>query len=193
MPEFNTISTLETIGSILTLWCIYLAAKNNILSWPISIIATGIYFYIFYTIHLFSDAYLQIAFIFFQLFGWWEWSPNNKSQKKSKITKIDTSTKRKLTIITVLIFILWLTIYKKINTNSKLPELDTLTTVLSLVACFMEAKRWYENWIVWIIADLIYIPLYIKADRPITAVLYSVIVIIAVYGLKEWKRIYDQQ
>ena len=81
----NRIFTLEIIAATLTVWCVLLAATNKILNWPISMIASIFYFVIFFENHFFSDAYLQIAFLIFQTYGWWYWSSFNPSKKEKEI------------------------------------------------------------------------------------------------------------
>ena len=183
----------ETIGAVLTVWCVYLASQNKILNWPISIAASILYFYIFYRNHFFSDAYLQIIFILFQIYGWWFWSNKNPSKQEQQINKISRSNIILLTIISALLYIIWIHYYKIINPTARIPEIDALTTIISLTALFMQAKRWIENWIVWIAVDIIYVPMYIYGKQFITAALYSFLIAMAIYGLIEWKKKLNSQ
>ncbi|MEA3208760.1 MAG: nicotinamide mononucleotide transporter [Chthoniobacter sp.] len=68
------------------------------------------------------------------------------------------------------------------------PFWDSLTTVLSLAAQYLLCQMRLENWWLWIVADLIYIPLYFSRKLPLTAVLYGVLLTMCVIGLREWKR-----
>jgi len=181
----------ESVGAILTVWCVYLATKNNIINWPISILASIVYFYVFYQNHYFSDAYLQIIFIHFQFYGWWFWSKMNPSKQEHQINKISRSNILILTIISALIYMIWLHYYKIINPTARIPEIDAFTTIISLTALFMQAKRWIENWIVWIAVDIIYVPMYIYGEQYITACLYAFLAIMAIYGFKEWQKQLD--
>lgn len=193
MPTINTITLLEILGSILTLWCIYLASKNKISSWPVSIIATVIYFGVYYHNHFYSDAYLQIAFIIFQIYGWWQWSKSKDNKPERPISKISHKIAILLLIISIFCQFIWYNIYIKINHDAKLPVIDTLTTILCLTASYMQAKRWIESWIIWIIADIIYVPMLIWGGQKITAILYLMLIFLAFYGWKEWKKIYKFQ
>lgn len=187
--EQNQLIVLEIIAAILTTLCVILAAKNKISNWPVSMIATIFYFVIFYKNHFFSDAYLQIAFLIFQSYGWWYWSSLNPSKNEKQITKITKKHAIVLLLFTLFFYILWISIYKKINPTAKIPEIDALTTVISLSALYMQVKHWIENWIVWIIVDLIYIPMYIHGNNIITAILYSLLIIIALKGYLDWKKL----
>jgi nicotinamide mononucleotide transporter len=178
----------ESVGAILTVWCVYLATQNKIANWPISILASIVYFYVFYQNHFFSDAYLQLVFVLFQLYGWWFWSKLNPSKQLQQISKIDRKSIIFLTIISVLLYGIWLHFYKIINPTARIPEVDALTTIISLTALYMQAQRWIENWIIWVIVDIIYVPMYISGEQYITAFLYGFLTIMAIYGHKEWHK-----
>lgn len=189
----NRIFTLEIIAATLTVWCVLLAATNKILNWPISMIASIFYFVIFFENHFFSDAYLQIAFLIFQTYGWWYWSSFNPSKKEKEISKIQKHQMIKLFIVSGFLYVIWLYCYKKFNPTARIPEIDALTTIVSLTALYMQVKHWIENWIVWIVVDLIYIPMYIYGNQIITAVLYVLLIVIAIKGYSDWKRISSNQ
>jgi nicotinamide mononucleotide transporter len=178
----------ESVGAMLTVWCVYLAAQNKIINWPISILASSVYFYVFYQNHFFSDAYLQLVFVLFQIYGWWFWSKLNPSKQQQQISKIDRKRIIFLTIISFLLYGIWLHFYKIVNPTARIPEVDALTTIISLTALYMQAKRWIENWIIWVIVDIIYIPMYISGEQYITAYLYGFLSIMAIYGFKEWQK-----
>jgi nicotinamide mononucleotide transporter len=178
----------ECVGAMLTIWCVYLATQNKITNWPISILASIVYFYIFYQIRFFSDAYLQIVFVLFQLYGWWFWSKLNPSKQLQQISKINRKSTLFVALISLLLYGIWLYFYKIINPTARIPEIDALTTIISLTALYMQAKRWIENWIIWVIVDTIYVPMYIYGKQYITACLYGFLIIMAIYGFKEWQK-----
>ncbi len=178
----------ESVAAILTIWCVYLAAQNKITNWPISILASIVYFYVFYQNHFFSDAYLQLVFVIFQLYGWWFWSKLNPSKQLQKISKINRKSTLLLAVISLLLYGIWLYFYKIINPTARIPEIDALTTIISLTALYMQAKRWIENWVIWIIVDIMYVPMYIFGEQYITACLYIFLIIMAIYGFKEWQK-----
>jgi len=178
----------ESVGAMLTVCCVYLAAQNKIINWPISILASIVYFFVFYQNHFFSDAYLQIVFVLFQLYGWWFWSNLNPSKQLQKISKIDGKRITLIILISALLYATWLHFYKIINPTARIPQIDALTTVISLTALYMQAKRWIENWIIWVVVDIIYVPMYIYGNQNITACLYGFLSIMAIYGYKEWQK-----
>ena len=187
--EQNKLFVLETIGAIFTLWCVFLASKNKIANWPISMIATVVYFFVFYINHLFSDAYLQVIFLFIQAYGWWYWSSLNKNRKEKVISSIPNKTLLILSVTSLIGYLAWYKVYININLNARTPAIDALCTIISLSALFMQAIHWLENWIIWILVDLIYVPMYIYSEQYITAILYSLLIILAIKGYFDWKKI----
>jgi nicotinamide mononucleotide transporter len=72
--------------------------------------------------------------------------------------------------------------------NGAAPFLDAFTTVLSLGAQYLLCRKRFENWYFWIAADVIYVPLYISRDLPLTAVLYAVFLVMCLIGVRQWRR-----
>jgi nicotinamide mononucleotide transporter len=72
--------------------------------------------------------------------------------------------------------------------NGSAPLLDALTTVISLTAQYMLCRKQLEHWLLWIVADLIYIPLYLARGLPLTAVLYTVFLLMCIVGWRDWQR-----
>ncbi len=186
--EQNPFIYLEILGAILTIWCVYLASKNNILNWPMSMLASVVYFFVFFQNRFFSDAYLQVIFLMVQSYGWWYWSALNHSKTNKKITKITFKYALILLIFSVSLYFIWYSVYIKINPNARSPYIDTLCTVLSITALYMQAKHWLENWILWIVVDLIYVPMYLNGNQFITAALYTFLIVLAAKGFLEWKQ-----
>ena len=124
----------------------------------------------------------------FQLYGWWYWSKLNPSKQLQRISQIKRKNIILLTVVSVLVYAIWLNFYKIINPTARIPEIDALTSVISLIALYVQAKRWIENWIIWIAVDIIYVPMYIYGHQNITACLYGFLAIMAIYGFKEWQK-----
>jgi nicotinamide mononucleotide transporter len=74
------------------------------------------------------------------------------------------------------------------HTDASLPFWDSSTTSFSLVAQFMQTRKWLENWMVWIAVDVVYVGMYAYKSLYPTAGLYSVFLVLAVLGLREWKQ-----
>jgi len=184
-------STLEVIGVITGLLCVYLAAKNVIWNWPIAIISVVIYIFIFFDSHLFADMGLQFYFLATNIYGWYYWSKKPASEDKTPVMRI----KRKeglLSIAAVILFTFLLGSVLKYTTASY-PYLDSFCTACSLVAQFFLARKVLENWLIWVFVDVVYVGVYIYKDLHLTAIMYAIYVAIALMGYFDWKRDWKKQ
>ena len=151
-------------------------------------LASIVYAYVFYQNRFFSETYLQGIFLIFQAFGWWFWSSLNTNKQEKQIANLPKQLIIPITLVVITAYFLWLYIYVWINPTARLPYLDAFLTVLSITALWMQARRWIENWYLWIIADLCYIPMFFWGKQYITAILYLVFIALARSGLNHWRR-----
>jgi nicotinamide mononucleotide transporter len=165
---------------------VWFAAKNKILNWPLGFVSAILYFFVFNQSHLFSDAVLQLFFAFFQIYGWLNWK-----KKADKIEKPIANSPQKISIILAIIIfistIIWQYILIKIKPNASLPLADSFTTCVSLAAIYMQAKRYIQNWLLWILADAIYVPMYLYKLLNVTAILYFILLLMAIWGWQKWR------
>ncbi len=178
---------LEISGVITGLLCVYLAAKNNILNWPIAIISVVIYIFIFFDSKLYADMGLQVYFLFMNIYGWYFWSKHAKTAPKTPVSRI----KRSEIIVSALAIIAFTAIIGFLlrkNTDAAFPFIDSFCTACSVVAQVFLARKVLENWLIWIFVDLIYIYVYLSKNLDITAGMYAIYVIIALMGYIQWRK-----
>jgi nicotinamide mononucleotide transporter len=184
-------SLLEISGVISGILCVYLAARNNILSWPLAIISVSIYIIIFYETKLYADAGLQVYFLITNIYGWYFWS--RKSEKDDKVPVSFASGKSIfLSLIAILIFTLLLGTFLYRGTDASFPYIDSFCTACSLVAQLFLARKIIENWLIWIFVDIIYVGVYLMKDLHLTAGMYALYVLIAAMGYINWKKEFKQ-
>lgn len=184
----DSLKVLEWIAAALSLWCVWLAAKNKILNWPISMLASVLYAYVFFSNRFYSESYLQVVFFAFQTYGWWQWSKLNSQISNQQISHIPLKTSLFLGLFFLLGYSLWYFTYTHYFKDARYPIIDVFLTILSITALFMQAKRWIEHWYLWILADLIYVPMFYLGDQKITAGLYFIFIGLAYFGLQQWKK-----
>lgn len=183
---------LEILGVLTGVGCVYLAAKNNILNWPIAIISVGIYIVIFWEAKLYADMGLQFYFMVTNVYGWYFWSRHSKSTSSRKITHI---TKRVvlLSLAAVVLFTILIGYLLFSLTDASLPFIDSFCMSCSLVAQFLLARKVLENWLIWIFVDLIYVGIYLFKSLDLTAIMYGIYVYIAFIGYRDWLKDYSFQ
>lgn len=182
----DLLKKLEIIAALFSLICVYLAAKNHILNWPVAIIASLLYAFVFFQNRFYSESLLQIVFMLFQLYGWWFWSPFNPNKKESHIKHIPKKYVLPTIWVFLIVYFIWLQGYLKFFTNAQQPYLDTFLSILSITALWMQANRWIAHWYLWIVADILYVPMFFFGGNQITALLYLVFIGLAIHGLLSW-------
>lgn len=198
MPATLDIAQIIEIAAVVfSMAAVVLAIKPYTANWPVAMAGTLLYAWIFFECRLYSDMVLQFIFIGMQAFGWWQWS-----QHKTTLIPISSLTGRQwltesivflaawgLWTTMLITFLPWLSVLLGIPIpRPAIPWLDSFTASLSVWAITLQVRRKWENWVLWLLADIIYIPLYLSVGIPLTALLYMVFLLLAVFGLRSWYR-----
>jgi nicotinamide mononucleotide transporter len=189
------LSYIEFLGTLTGLISVWLAAKANIWTWPVGLINVVSFFLIFFEIHLYADMFLQVYYFITSLYGWVVWY--NKSGD-GEIAVLSKNRRTSLLIIIVLSTLIFGFIVSKIHLilpsvfskPASYPFPDTFLAVLSIIATILLAQKKLENWILWIIVDVISVVLYAKKGVMVISVEYFVFVCLAVVGLVSWIKIF---
>ena len=184
----NALLGLELIAVLLAVLYLLLAVRQDIRCWIAGIISSLIYLFLMYQANLYMESVLQIFYVFMGIYGWSQWNLNTG---KDKALKVSTWSLRRhvIVIFSILGFSFLAGNLLEAYTNAALPFFDSLTTFGALVATYMVAKKKLENWIYWIIADIIYIPLFIYKELYVTSFQYFIFLVLAISGYKEWKKL----
>lgn len=179
---------LEITGVVFTLLNVYLLTKQRILAWPLGLIGVTIYAYIFFRAQLYSDFILHIVYMILNAYGWWYWSTGRQnSSEELPVTSLSEGNRWRWILVIIPGFVLW-GYLMHVYTDAALPYPDAFTTVTSLVAQYLLARKKIENWILWIIVDVVAIVIYsIKGLYP-TSFLYSVLLVLSISGYISWKK-----
>lgn len=188
--EYDTLDiVLELVAGAFTIASVVYSKKNNVLVFPTGMICTAIFVYLLLKWGLLGDMIINGYYFIMSIYGWHLWT--RKKDGKTVIPISKTTKKQHLIslgifIITfVFVFIVY-AVFDKFNHWSA--YLDTVTTALFFVAMWLMAKRKIENWIYWIIGDIITVPLYFYKGLTFSSILYFVLTIIAIYGYLAWKK-----
>lgn len=177
----------EIIAVVLGLISVYLVTKQNVWCYPLGIISVFIYIFIFYEVKLYADMGLQVFFIVLQAYGWYEWLYGGAGK-----TELNVAWGSKRLYLLTALFIASATallgyILHEL-TDASLPFVDSFLAVLSMAAQWMMAKKFIENWILWVIVNIGSIGMYAFKGLYFTTFLYIVYFGLAILGYKEWKR-----
>jgi len=179
---------IEILAVGITLACVWLTARDNILCWPTGIIGSLLYLYIFYHARLYSDVLLQLYFLITGIYGWYNWGHGGAGDTELKVTRLTFSAMAGWGGV-IVIGTLLLGTFMKRRTNAAIPYGDASVTVLSLAAQYLLTAKILESWALWIVTDIIAAAVYWKRRLYLTAGLYAVLFILACKGLLEWFRL----
>ena len=178
---------LEKIAVAAGLANVYLTVRQNIWCWPVGVVMVSLYIYIFFQAKLYSDAGLNVFFLVMQFYGWYEWTrgPVEHARSLRPVTRLSRRGGI-VTIAGVLAGTVVLGTGMHQHTDAALPYPDAFTTMLSVFAQFLMTRKILENWTLWMIADVIYIGVYLIKSLYWTAGLYVVFLVLCVQGYREW-------
>jgi nicotinamide mononucleotide transporter len=176
----------ELAGWLTTLIGIWLTTRRTLWCWPVTLAADVLYLVVFYRAQLLSDALLQIFFVVFTLYGWWNWWRGVQQEGEVRVAPLAGMN----TTIAIAAGVAGTFVLGAIakHFHASLPYLDASLASFSLVASWWQARKYVANWWLWIVVDLLYIGEYIYKDLWLTAVLYALLVGLAILGLLEWRR-----
>jgi nicotinamide mononucleotide transporter len=180
---------LELTAVFFGLWSVWCAKKNNILVFPTGLVSTFIYAYLLWKWNLLGDSMINVYYFIMSIYGWYHWTRKKGNEIEFPISTI-TNYEKKLSILIFISTIIFVVIvYHFFNKfTSWYSYVDTFVTGIFFVGMWLMSKRKIENWLFWIVGDVISIPLYFFKGYTFTSLQYIVFTIVAVYGYKEWKK-----
>ena len=180
-------SAYEIAGVLFGIVAVWLTTRENVWCWPIGLVNVGLFILVFYQARLYADMGLQAIYVALCLYGWWQWLHGGPGSGALAVARTPRAALPALGALgTAGAALLGLTLYR--HTDASLPFWDASTASFSLVAQWMQARKWIENWILWIVVDVIYVGMYLYKRLYYTAGLYAVFVGLAVLGLVQWRR-----
>lgn len=182
-------SPVEITGFVFGVAGVWLTIKENTWCFPVGLINVMVSLVLFYQQKLYSDAIQQVVYIVLLSYGWYQWIAGKGYEKDLEIS---LSSKKLLFILLIICLILSLTagtLFKK-YTDASVPYLDAIATAFSFIAQWMIAKKKIENWILWIIVNIMYIGIYVYKDLYLYAFLFFIYLILAIKGWSDWHKAY---
>lgn len=192
--QYSTYSTLniflEITAVFFGLFSVWYAKKDNILVFPTGLVSTFIYAYLLWQWNLLGDSMINVYYFVMSIYGWYHWTRKKGDVDEFPVSIMTNKEKVMAVIIFIatLFFVILVYLYFK-KFTSWYSYLDTILTAIFFVGMWLMAKRKIENWVFWILGDLLSIPLYFAKGYTFTSLQYIIFTIIAFYGYLEWKKI----
>lgn len=182
--DFANYGWWEIPAVIAALLYILLAARRNRWCFIYGLISSAIYIYLTIRLKLYFDSFINIYYVGMSVYGWIDWSKNDPS----KGLQIERLGWKKFSIYSIAILAISLVLgyWAKHYTDDSLPYWDAFTTTASLLATYWVVKRYLENWLIWIVVDLLCTFIYFFKGLPLTAALFLLYTFMAGFGYYKW-------
>ncbi|MFH4966792.1 nicotinamide riboside transporter PnuC [Gaetbulibacter sp. M240] len=188
--DYATIDiVLEIVAVIFGFLSVWYSKQNNILVFPTGMISTIIFVYLLFKWGLLGDMMINGYYFVMSVYGWYIWTRKVDATHVTPITRITDNEKKLSTAIfiaTLLFVYLVYTVFDKWTHWTA--YVDTVTTAIFFVGMWLMARRKIENWIFWIVGDIISVPLYFYKGLTFTSLQYLGFTIIAIFGYLAWKK-----
>ena len=178
---------IEGVAVVFGLMCVWLTVRQNIWCWPTGLVQVSLYIFIFYEVKLYSDLMLHFIYIGLQIYGWYHWLHGGKSRANLPVSELGSRSRLVWPLIAIACTGVWGYLMAT-YTDAAVPYGDAFTTVASLIAQWLMARKRLESWLFWIAVDVVAIGIYWHKSLYLTSGLYAVFLVLATIGWLEWRR-----
>ena len=184
------VEILGTVAGLLYLWLEY---RASIYLWVASIVMPALYLVVYYDAGLYADMGINIYYLLIAIYGWAAWRYGFSLRRGSEgrelpISHTPAGLWLPLAGLTLLLFVAIAQVLIHF-TDSTVPWADAFTTALSVVGMWMLARKYVEQWWVWLVVDVASVALYVYKDLHFTAALYGLYAVVAIFGYRKWKEL----
>ncbi len=179
---------IEAVAVSTGLASVWYSSKEDIKVYPTGIVSVLIYVWLCLQAGLYANMGINAIYFIMSVYGWWRWThPVNSSLDYLPVSRLSKREVFFSVLFVILAFCLLVWVLSK-WTDSQLPIPDALTTSIFIAAMWMQAEKKVESWLLWIIGDLISIPLYFSVNMAFTSFQYTIFLILAINGYRNWNR-----
>jgi len=180
---------LEITAVVFGFLSVWYAKKNHIWVFPTGLISTLIFVYLLWKWILLGDMMINAYYFVMSIYGWYVWTQKS-NEKATPISRTNTKEKRTSFVIFIITLVFVYVVYQSAGKwTTWIAYVDTVTTAIFFVGMWLMARRKIENWIFWIVGDIISVPLYFYKGLTFTSFQYLIFTVIAIYGFLAWKHI----
>ncbi|WP_050469284.1 nicotinamide riboside transporter PnuC [Herbaspirillum chlorophenolicum] len=177
---------LELVSFLLAVLTVWLNIRQNHWAWLFSILSSLLYAAVFVDARLYGDSGLQFVFVAVSVWGWYQWLRGGQQRQPLPVSRLDRAGWMWMLVAWCAGFAL-LSWFLRRYTDTDVPHMDAFLTAGSLVGQLLLSRKKIENWLVWILVDVLYVGLYLYKHLTLTAILYGLFVIMATAGWRSWR------
>lgn len=179
-------SDVEVAAFVTGAWSVWLCARGDVRTWPIGVVNGAIFVWLFWDARLYADMAINCWYVVAGLYGWWLWKRGGAGRRERRVSAIPRG-ELSLHVVAIVALTAWSWPHLA-SLGDGAPFLDALTSAVSLSAVLMQARRQLESWYLWIAVDLVYVPLYVWKELPLTGCLYVLFLGLCALGVRTWRR-----
>ena len=180
---------LEITAVVFGFLSVWYAKKNHIWVFPTGLISTSIFVYLLWKWALLGDMMINAYYFIMSIYGWYVWTRKINDQA-TPISQTNAKEKRTSVLIFIVTLVFVYVVYQSAGKwTTWTAYVDTVTTAIFFVGMWLMARRKIENWIFWIVGDIISVPLYFYKGLTFTSLQYLIFTVIAIYGFLAWKHV----
>ena len=185
--------TLELIAVFFGFLSVWFSKQNNVWVFPTGMISTAIFVYLLLKWELLGDMMINGYYFIMSVYGWYIWTRKVDETHVTPISRTSSQEKKISVVIFMATLVFVYIVYETFDKwTSWTAYVDTVTTAIFFVGMWLMAKRKIENWIYWIVGDIISVPLYFYKGFTFTSLQYLIFTFIAIFGYLSWKKILDK-
>lgn len=182
---------LELVAFVLAIAMVVFNMRVNPLGWPLAIASSAVYYFLFWNSKLYGDASLQIFFVAIAFWGWWQWLRGTADDGSAlKVRQLGTPARWKLLAA---LTVAWPAtgLFLKTYTDTDVPWWDAFPTAASVIGQWLLGRKYVENWAVWFVVNVVSVALFAYKGLWLTVILYSLFVVMSVFGWRAWRRLQE--
>ena len=181
-------TALEVVAVLFTLVNVWLAIKENMWTWPTGIVAVLLTFVLYWHKLIYLNAWLQIVYFLLSIHGWYEWLHGGLNKTERRVSWASGLTWATTIPIGVALTLLLFYLERRFAPGGSLPVWDAMTTAFSIVGQYMLNMKLIENWIIWMLVDVVYVFMLVDQHLYYLAALNAFLFILCIKGFIDWRR-----
>ncbi|MFH1499242.1 MAG: nicotinamide riboside transporter PnuC [Verrucomicrobiota bacterium] len=188
----TTSSPLDLANLVLGITGVWLMIKRSLWAFPVGLVAVTVQGVLFWRATFYADAKLQVFFFVCLCYGWWHWTRDQGDASELPVTALRWRTRAIYVAATAALWLGWGSL-QAAHTDATQPYRDTFIAAFSIAGQILQVRKHLENWIAWIAVNTVAVIAYWSADLAFTAFLYAVFLVMALLGLRDWRRAWKKE
>ena len=185
----QSMSPWEAIAVVFAIAYLLLAVRENVWCWLFAFLSTAIFTVLFWDVSLLMESALNVYYMAMAVFGWYQWTrggTGDDSEAHGLEIRPLSGRQHGLIIVSIALLSAVSGYLLSEHSDAAWPYVDSFTTWASVITTYLVARKYLQNWLYWIVIDAVSVPLYIDRGLNLTALLFVIYIVIAVFGYRSW-------